>query len=65
VGLIAMGWISGEQQKRDHRGLRDVCAADGRKGTKGDPLALTDEGSRIHKRHFSDPKSGFKGRQQK
>jgi hypothetical protein len=60
-----MGWISGDQQKRDHRGLRNVCAADGRDGTAADPLGLSDTGSRIHKRHFTDPKSGLFGRQQK
>lgn len=54
-----MGWISKEQQKRDHSGLRNVCAADGRKGTKQDPLGLSGEGYRIHKRHFEDPKDGF------
>lgn len=60
-----MGWISGEQQKRDHRGLRDVCAADGRKASKGDPLGLADTGVRVHKRHFKDPKDGFYGAEQK
>ncbi len=60
-----MGWISDEQQKRDHRGLRDVCAADGRKASGSDPLGLTDSGTRVHKRHFKDPKSGFFGGEQK
>lgn len=60
-----MGWISKEQQKRDHRGLRDVCAADGRKASDKDPLGVSDDGFRIHKRHFKDPKTGFFGREQK
>jgi len=60
-----MAWISKEQQKRDHRGLRDVCAADGRKGSDKDPLGLADTGSRVHKRHFKDPADGFYGCQQK
>jgi len=60
-----MGWISKSQQVRDHRGLRDVCAADGRKGSKADPLGLSDDGSRIHKRHFTENNSGYCGREQK
>jgi hypothetical protein len=60
-----MGWISKSQQERDHKGLRNVCAADGRDGTVDDPLGISDEGSRIHQRHFKDPKSGFFGKQQK
>ncbi|MBW8792271.1 MAG: hypothetical protein JF597_01305 [Streptomyces sp.] len=60
-----MGWISKSQQDRDHSGLRDVCAADGKKGSKADPLGVSDTGSRVHKRHFEDPKSGFFGGQQK
>ena len=60
-----MGWISKGQQERDHRGLRDVCAADGRPGSKSDPLGLTDTGSRIHKRHFTTPDNGWYGREQK
>jgi hypothetical protein len=60
-----MAWISKGQQERDHRGLRDVCSADGRKGTPADPLGLSDNGSRIHKRHFTAPGNGFYGREQK
>jgi hypothetical protein len=60
-----MAWISKQQQERDHRGLRDVCAADGRKGSKDDPLGITDTGSRVHKRHFTEPKSGLRGHEQK
>jgi hypothetical protein len=60
-----MGWISQSQQERDHRGLRDVCAADGREATRNDPLGLTDTGSRIHDRHFDDENNGWFGRRQK
>jgi hypothetical protein len=59
-----MAWISKEQQERDHKGLRDVCAADGRDGSTKDPLGLTDTGSRIHERHFTDPGNGWFGRKQ-
>jgi len=54
-----MGWISKAQQERDHNGLRDTCAADGRKGTKADPLVKSDDGFRIHGSHTEDPKSGY------
>jgi hypothetical protein len=59
-----MSWISKSQQERDHQGLRNVCAADGRDGTQADPLGLTDTGSRIHDRHFNDPGNGWFGRRQ-
>jgi len=60
-----VGWISKAQQQRDHRGLRDVCAADGRKATKADPLTRSDDGFRIHRSHTTDPGSGYHGREQK
>ncbi len=58
-----MGWISGEQLERDHRGLRNVCAADGHEGTERTPLALTDEGIRVHAFHFSEPDAVFQPQQ--
>lgn len=61
-----MGWISGSQQKRDHTGLRNCCAACGHKGTDTDPLGLDDDGSRVHERHFTETKpGGLFGRKQK
>jgi len=59
-----MGWINSTQFERDHNGLRNVCAADGRDGTEADPLVLDDEGSRVHRSHFEDVSSGLYGRRQ-
>ena len=41
------GWISTGQQKRDHEGLRNICAADGHPGTADDPLVKTTDGWRF------------------
>jgi hypothetical protein len=60
-----MGWISHQQQQRDHCGLRNCCAGCGQEGTQRDPLALDDEGYRVHTSHFTDPKSGLYGHQQR
>lgn len=60
-----MGWISKAQQKRDHSGLRNVCAACGRDGSAGNPLELDNSGFRIHKSHLDAPKSGLFGHRQK
>lgn len=59
-----MGWVSKRQQDRDHNGLRNVCAADGRPGTKADPLGKSTDGSRIHKSHLNTPGNGFYGQEQ-
>jgi hypothetical protein len=58
------GWISSEQQQRDHRGQRNICAACGRDGTRQDPLGLDNKGFRVHASHFTDPRSGLYGQQQ-
>jgi hypothetical protein len=60
-----MGWINRRQQERDHSGQRDTCAGCGHKGTDRDPLSLSDEGFRTHRRHFTDENSGYYGREQK
>ena len=59
-----MRWISTRQQERDHAGLRNVCAADGREFTAEDPEVLTDDGFRVHRSDTTDPSSGFYGHQQ-
>ncbi len=59
-----MGWISSAQQERDHRGLRNICAADGHEGTAGNPLGLSKDGTRVHRSHFADPFDGFYGEEQ-
>ncbi len=55
-----MGWISGEQLERDHRGLRNACCACGRDGAERNPLILSDEGLRIHSSHYDDPDPVFR-----
>ncbi|TMR22088.1 hypothetical protein ETD86_13040 [Nonomuraea turkmeniaca] len=69
-----MGWISRDQQERDHAGLRHVCGACGHEERPDDPLVLSDgdpsnpwdaAGGRIHRSHTTDPSSGFYGRAQK
>lgn len=60
-----MGWINGRQQRRDHGGQREICAADGHPGTADNPLAVSDTGYGVHASHFADPADGFHGRQQK
>lgn len=62
--MHAFPFISTDQQKRDHAGLRDICAACGHPGTRLNPLELTEWGSRVHRRHLDDPASGLYGRQQ-
>lgn len=62
-----MGWISKDQQDRDHKGKRDRCGACGHPFTAGDPQVLTKKdathagGSRVHRSHTTDPSSGFHG----
>lgn len=58
------GWINSAQQKRDHSGLRDVCAADGRPGTAENPLVKASDGFRVHLSDTPDPSSGYYGQQQ-
>lgn len=59
-----MGWISAGQQKRDHEGLRNVCAADGHPGTAEDPLVTTTDGWRVHLSDTTNPSNGFFGQRQ-
>jgi alpha-D-ribose 1-methylphosphonate 5-phosphate C-P lyase len=59
-----MGWISGKQQERDHKGLRDNCSACGHKGSGRDRLVKDDHGSRVHESHTTDRGSGLFGRRQ-
>lgn len=58
-------WISEQQQKSDHRGGRNICAACGHPGTKTNPLDLDDEGFRVHANHLDNPKSGLYGHRQR
>jgi len=53
-------WISASQQRRDHAGLRDVCAACGDSGGPGNPLDLEENGARVHARHFVEERSGLR-----
>ena len=59
-----MGWISKSQQERDHKGLRNICAACGHAPTALNKLVKTTTGSRVHKSHITDPNSGFYGKGQ-
>ena len=59
------GWISRQQQQRDHNRVRNTCAACGREGTQRNPLGVDDEGYRVHAAHFTDPTSGLYGHQQR
>lgn len=59
-----VNWISPGQRERDRRGLRNVCGACGRDGTNSDPLALDDEGDRVHQSELDDEDSGLYGRHQ-
>jgi hypothetical protein len=59
------GYISASQQARDHNGLRNICTACGHDGTPADPLVKSLDGSRIHRSHTTDPRSGFYGQAQK
>ncbi|MEE1764371.1 hypothetical protein [Streptomyces sp. SP18BB07] len=58
------GWINSAQQKRDHDGQRNICAADGHPGTAEDPLVKTTDGWRVHLSDTTDPNNGFYGQQQ-
>lgn len=60
-----MGWISGAQQKRDHNGQRNICAACGHEGTTRNPLVKTTDGARIHRSHTTDRKSGYYNQEQR
>ncbi|MFD7505433.1 hypothetical protein [Streptomyces sp. NPDC059850] len=59
------GYINGAQLKRDHSGLCDICAADGRPGTADDPLVKATDGFRVHLSDTTDPASGYYGQQQR
>jgi hypothetical protein len=50
--------LNDAQRQRDLNGQRNICAADGRPGTAGDPLVIAD-GYRVHQSDVSDPASGF------
>lgn len=54
-----MGWISPGQQRRDHNGKRNICAACGHDGTTKDPLIKAMDGFRVHRSHTTDPRSGY------
>lgn len=54
-------WVNEAQFKRDHSGLRNTCAVDGRDGTEADPLVVDIDGYRIHRSHTEDPTSGMYG----
>ncbi|HKS46708.1 MAG TPA: hypothetical protein VJT49_16670 [Amycolatopsis sp.] len=43
------GWISAEQQKRDHNGQRYICCACGNEGTGKHALVVNKRGMRVHK----------------
>ncbi|MFI8206753.1 hypothetical protein [Streptomyces sp. NPDC085937] len=58
------GFINRAQQKRDHNGQRNICAADGHPGTEDDPLVKTKDGWRVHRSDTTDPSNGFYGQQQ-
>lgn len=60
-----MGFINATQFARDHKGMRNTCCACGHEGTTSDPVVKTTGGSRIHRSHTTDPRSGFYGEQQK
>ena len=60
-----MGWISSDQFDRDHDGKRNVCTECGGDGSEARPLAVMDDGNRVHKEHLTDPKSALFGRTQK
>jgi hypothetical protein len=53
--------VNAAQFERDHNGLRNVCAVDGRDGTEADPLVVDTDGYRIHRSHTEDPNSGCYG----
>lgn len=59
------GWINTTQQRRDHNGQRDTCAACGHDATGRDPLVKTTDGYRIHRSHTTDPRNGYYGLAQK
>lgn len=59
------GYINAAQQRRDHNGQRNTCAACGHDGTPNDPLVKTLDGFRAHRSHTTDPRSGLYGQQQK
>lgn len=48
------GWISLQQLERDHRGLRNSCAACGHEGTTKNPLEVNEDGYRVHSKAFHD-----------
>ncbi len=53
------GYINNAQQRRDHNGQRNICAACGHDGTHADPLVKSLDGYRIHREHTTDPRSGY------
>lgn len=60
-----MAWINGAQQRRDHNGQRNTCAACGTNGTAKDPLVKSSDGYRIHNGHTTDHSSGYFGQRQR
>ncbi len=55
-------WISPAQQRRDHNGQRNTCAACGHDSTANNPLVVdVTDGMRVHRSHFDDPRSGYYG----
>jgi hypothetical protein len=53
------GWINTAQQRRDHKGQRDVCATCGQDATGRDPLVNATDGYRVHRSHTTDPRNGY------
>ncbi|WP_409473518.1 hypothetical protein [Streptomyces sp. HC307] len=57
-------WTNSAQQKLDHNGQRNVCAADGHPGTAEDSLVKATDGFRVHLSDTTNPSSGYYGQQQ-
>jgi hypothetical protein len=53
--------LNPQQQERDQRGQREVCAACGRDGAERDPLVIAADGYRVHVSHVIDPADGYYG----
>lgn len=57
-------WISPAQLARDHNGQRNTCACCGHDGTTADPLVIgVEDGMRVHRSHYSDPRTGYYGQE--
>jgi hypothetical protein len=59
------GFINAAQQRRDHNGQRDICAACGHNGTSRDPLVKATDGYRVHRSHTTDPRNGYYRQEQR